>query len=65
VTGPNGIPIEVWRCLGDVTIVYLTKLFNLIFRSNKMLYEWRRNILILIFKNKGMHKVILIIEGSN
>jgi hypothetical protein len=34
--GPDGIPIEVWRTLGDVTIVWLTKLFNLIFRSNKM-----------------------------
>uniref|UniRef100_A0A0A8ZBM1 Uncharacterized protein n=1 Tax=Arundo donax TaxID=35708 RepID=A0A0A8ZBM1_ARUDO len=28
---PNGIPIEVWRCLGNITIVWLTKLFNLIF----------------------------------
>jgi hypothetical protein len=26
----------VWRTLGDVAIVWLTKLFNLIFRSNKM-----------------------------
>jgi hypothetical protein len=34
--GLNGIPIEVWRSLGDVAIVWLTKLFNLIFRSNKM-----------------------------
>jgi hypothetical protein len=34
--GLDGIPIEVWRTLGDVTIVWLTKLFNLIFRSNKM-----------------------------
>jgi hypothetical protein len=34
--GSNGIPIEVWRSLGDVAIVLLTKLFNLIFRSNKM-----------------------------
>jgi hypothetical protein len=34
--GPNGIHIEVWRSLEDVAIVYLTKLFNLIFRSNKM-----------------------------
>jgi hypothetical protein len=34
--GPDGIPIEVWRSLGDVAIVWLTKLFNLIFRSNKM-----------------------------
>jgi hypothetical protein len=31
VMGPDGIPIEVWRSLGDVAIVWLTKLFNLIF----------------------------------
>jgi hypothetical protein len=36
VMGPDGIPIEVWRTLGDVKIVWLTKLFNLIFWSNKM-----------------------------
>jgi hypothetical protein len=34
--GSDGIPIEVWRNLGDVAIVWLTELFNLIFRSNKM-----------------------------
>jgi hypothetical protein len=51
--GSNDIPIEVWRCLRDVAIVWLTKLFNIIFRSNKMPYEWRRNILVPIFKNKG------------
>jgi hypothetical protein len=36
VMGPDGLPIEVWRSLGDVVIVLLTKLFNLIFWSNKM-----------------------------
>jgi hypothetical protein len=51
--GPDGIPIEVWRTLGDVAIVWLTKLFNHIFRSNKMPVEWRRSILVPIFKNKG------------
>src|SRR6266540_1175611 len=51
--GPDGIPIEVWRCLGDRAIVWLTKLFNLIFRLNKMPEEWRRSILVPIFKNKG------------
>jgi hypothetical protein len=53
VMGSDGIPIEVWRTLGDVTIVYLIKLFNLIFRSNKMSDKWRRSILVPIFKNKG------------
>jgi hypothetical protein len=51
--GPDGIPIEVWRSLEDVAIVWLTKLFNLIFRLNKIPDEWRRSILVPIFKNKG------------
>jgi hypothetical protein len=32
----DGIPIEMWRSLEDIAIVWLTKLFNLIFRLNKM-----------------------------
>ena len=51
--GPDNIPIEAWRCLGDVGVAWLTKLFNSIFRSNKMPDEWRRSILVPIFKNKG------------
>ena len=51
--GPDGIPIKVWRCLGDIAIVWLTKMFNNIFRSNKMPKEWRRSILVPIYKNKG------------
>jgi hypothetical protein len=51
--GPDSIPIEVWRCLGERAVVWLTKLFNLIFRSNKLLKERRRSILVPIFKNKG------------
>jgi len=51
--GPDGVPIEVWRCLCARVMLWLTKLFNLIFRSNKMPEEWRRSILVPIFKNKG------------
>jgi hypothetical protein len=51
--GPDGIPIKVWRSFGDVAVVWLTKLFNLIFRLNKMHDESRWSILVLIFKNKG------------
>jgi hypothetical protein len=59
--GPDGIPIEVWRCLGDTAIVWLTKLFNHIFQSNKMLDEW--STLVPIFKYKGDIKVVPTIEG--
>ena len=34
--GPNGIPIKVWRSLRDIAKVWLTKMSNNIFRSNKM-----------------------------
>jgi Reverse transcriptase (RNA-dependent DNA polymerase) len=33
--------------------VWLTKLFNTVFRSNKMSDDWRISILVPIFKNKG------------
>jgi hypothetical protein len=59
--GPDDIPIKVWRCLGDLAIVWLTKMFNNIYRSNKMPEEWRRSILIPIYKNKETSKVALII----
>ena len=26
--GPDGIPIEAWKCLGDVGVSWLTKFFN-------------------------------------
>jgi hypothetical protein len=62
--GPDGIPIEVWS-LGDVVIVWLTKLFNLIFRSNKMTDEWSRSILVPIFKKKGDVQSCTNYRGSN
>ena len=39
--------------MSDVAVIQLTKLFNHIFRSNKMPDEWRQSILVHIFKNKG------------
>ena len=51
--GPDCIPIKVWKSPGDIAIVWLTKLFNFIFRANKMPEEWRWSILVSIYKNKG------------
>jgi hypothetical protein len=59
--GPDEIPIKVWRSLEDMVIVWLTKLFNGIFRSNKMPDEWRQSILVSIFKNKRDVQSCLII----
>ena len=34
--GSDEIPIEVWKCLGEFGIKWLTKLFNKIWQSNKI-----------------------------
>ena len=52
-TGPDCIPIEVWKGLGDMAIVWLTNLFNLIFGANKMSEEWRRSILVPNLQEQG------------
>jgi hypothetical protein len=60
--GSDNIPIEVWKSLGDRGIVWLTKLFNKIIRKKKMSYEWRRDTLIPIYKNKGIYRIAQIIR---
>lgn len=51
--GPDGIPIEAWKCMGDDGLSWLTKLFNKILRTKKIPDEWRKNIMVPIYKNKG------------
>jgi hypothetical protein len=64
VMGSDEISIKVWRSLGDIAIVWLTKLFNLIFQSNKIPDEWRQSILVQSSRTRRMCKVVLIIGGS-
>ena len=51
--GPGNIPVEVWKCFGTYGVIYLTKLFNNILQKEEMPKEWRRNVLVSIYKNKG------------
>ncbi|KAF7699893.1 hypothetical protein HF521_002851 [Silurus meridionalis] len=51
--GPDDIPVEAWRCLGEMEVKFLTKLFNKILEGEKMPEEWRRSVLVPVFKNKG------------
>ncbi|GJY16519.1 hypothetical protein Tco_0386941 [Tanacetum coccineum] len=53
VVGPDQIPIEAWKSLGDEGSFWLTILFNKIFTSARMPEEWRLSEVIPIFKNKG------------
>ncbi|KAK3551815.1 hypothetical protein QTP70_027241 [Hemibagrus guttatus] len=51
--GPDDIPVEVWKCLGEAAVEFLTSLFNRVLESESMPEEWRRSVLVPIFKNKG------------
>ncbi|KAM1882858.1 hypothetical protein ACFX13_004290 [Malus domestica] len=51
--GPDDIPIEVWKVLGETGIAWLTDLFNRILKMKKMPNEWRKSTLVRVYKNKG------------
>ena len=51
--GPDDIPVEAWRCLGEMALKFLTRLCNKILAGERMPGEWRKSILVPIFKNKG------------
>ncbi|KAK3534223.1 hypothetical protein QTP86_007022 [Hemibagrus guttatus] len=54
--GPDDIPVEVWKCLGEAAVEFLTSLFNRVLESERMPEEWRRSVLVPIFKNKDLEK---------
>ena len=51
--GPDGIPAEVWKCLGESAVEFLASLFNRILDGEPMPDDWRKSIIIPIYKNKG------------
>ncbi|XP_021995870.1 uncharacterized protein LOC110893056 [Helianthus annuus] len=44
--GPDNIPIEVWKCLENEGVQWLTNLFNLIFKSGRMPDQWRSSVVV-------------------
>ena len=51
--GPDELPVKVWKCMRKMGIKFLTRLFNRLLMGERMPEEWRRSVLIPIYKNKG------------
>ena len=51
--GPDELQVEVWKCMGKMGIKFLTRLFNRLLMGERMSKEWRRSVLIPIYKIKG------------
>ena len=50
--GTDDITIETYKCLRNVGVSWLMNFFNKIIVTKKMLDEWRKNILVPVYKNK-------------
>ncbi|KAL1454893.1 hypothetical protein WDU94_009023 [Cyamophila willieti] len=52
-TGPDNIPIEVWKSLGPDGLDLLTPLMNQVFQGERIPEDWRESIIVPIYKEKG------------
>ena len=50
--GPDELPVEVWKWIGEIRMNFLTRRFNRLLMGKRMPEEWRRSVLIPIYKNK-------------
>ena len=51
--GPDELLVEVWKCIEEMGIKFLTRLFNRLLMGERMPEKWRRSVLNPIYKNKG------------
>ncbi|VDO98643.1 unnamed protein product [Heligmosomoides polygyrus] len=51
--GPDGVPVEAWKVLGDLGINRLTQFLNRITKEGKISDDWRNSTIVPIFKQKG------------
>ena len=42
--GPDNLPAEVWKCLGELGLKYLTRMFNQLLKGKRMPEEWRKSV---------------------
>ncbi|KAG5571647.1 hypothetical protein H5410_061413 [Solanum commersonii] len=52
-TGPDEISVDFWKSADKAGIEWLTRLFNVIFKTAKMPDEWRWSTMVPLYKNKG------------
>ncbi|XP_063601122.1 uncharacterized protein LOC134777215 [Penaeus indicus] len=52
-TGPDEVPAEAWKSLGDDGVDLLWDLFSKIYDQGKMPNAWRESVIIPIYKEKG------------
>ncbi|KAK3548572.1 hypothetical protein QTP70_014497, partial [Hemibagrus guttatus] len=67
--GPDDIPVEVWKCLGEAAVEFLASLFNRVLESEKMPEEWRKRAQQILMKKyrdgqRELHCVFVDLEKA-
>ena len=50
--GPDGIPVEVWKCMGEEGVDMLWDLLQKIYEQDKMPEERRDSVIVPIIKER-------------
>ena len=50
---PDDIPVEAWIALGNKDVELLVNFFNRLLQGKNMPDEWRRSVLVHLYKGKG------------
>ena len=51
--GPDDIPVEAWIALGNKGVEFLVNVLIRLLQGKKMPDEWRRSVLVSLYKGKG------------
>ena len=51
--GPDDIPVKAWIAVGNKGVEFLVNFFNRLLRGEKMPDEWRKSVLVPLYKGKG------------
>ena len=62
--GPDEIPVEVWKNLGEDMVDLLMDLLQKIFEQEKMPQEWWNSVIVTIFKEKRTSRIVGITEAT-
>ena len=46
--------MELWKCLGEVAVDFMTRLLKRILETDKMHDEWRKSVLVPIYKKSDV-----------
>jgi len=62
--GPNGVPGEILKLVVEAMIPYLTRLLDITTNNAAISSDWKRAIVVPIYKGKGPSVVTTTVQSA-